>query len=957
MKNFSFRLRDLQSLSINPPFPKVSYRSLAYIATVLTGFASLCAQVAWQKYLTILVGSETRSISLVVAIFLLGLATGYYVFGKLTEKKWSRWQLLKIYGWVELITALYISSFYIYFDFLRDLSFNSPAHLLMDIAIAFLALFPPTFLMGASLPALTATLPEESKEINPLHIRIYGWNTLGAFLGVLVSGFYFLSTFGLALTLTIAGILNAIAALIFMGNKLEGDIHRQKAPPEYPSRIPNTFYMVSAFFAGAVVISFEVLFVRLLNVSVGAGVYNFPIILSLFVGGLALGSLSIRQKKISAEFFIHQIFITVMLLLVLFFLSPYWSVWIAHMRVSLHSIPSNYFVFKVALYLFLFFMLFPAVFFMGRLLPLTYALLKKNEENYGSFCGYLYFFNTIGTVVGTLVIGYLAFYFFNLDDLFQINIVFLLILILFAAFYEKKTSSVVLSFILGLSVCFLPNWNRTGHHLGYFRDRSPIPIYFKNLFSLPKKYRGDVLLFNDGPNASITLIGHKNKNISSKAKALVPSGDYSSVSFVVNGKAIGRTIGGDFSTMFLLSGLGYLYAPERGEEGLSSAVIGLGTGISAGLMGKLEKSREVTVLEIAPEVIESVRKSPSFNFGLNKNPKVKVLAQDGFKYFTKTRKKFDLILSEPSNPWIVGVENVFSYEFYELAKNSLTEDGVLVQWAQLYSIDFETLGIMFHTLKTVFPYAKLYRIGVSDIAIVASPKPLRFVKERFFDPVLMPYHEAMGFYEPEDMFLAQVFPENMFSKIALSNRFGLHTLVSPKLAYRGDKTFFLARSIHPEDMRPDYLFHPSDLEDQKVKAFKKYSSLSQDEIRKKCVSGLGFLCGILIQAVPHQKSFRDKKKPSALRFRSYSYLRGRGLVKHDTHFLEELKEEIVKENIKDRKLLFAYLSHISGRKQYKKARNDLALFHKKGLLSEKLKTDFEQIIQSIEKELSNISIN
>ena len=116
-----------------------------------------------------------------------------------------------------------------------------------------------------------------------------------------------------------------------------------------------------------------------------------------------------------------------------------------------------------------------------------------------------------------------------------------------------------------------------------------------------------------------------------------------------------------------------------------------------------------------------------------------------------------MILSEPSNPWIVGVENVFSYEFYELVKSSLTEDGVLIQWAQLYSIDFETLGIMFHTLKKVFPYAKLYRIGVSDMAIVASPKPLNFSKERFFDPVLMPYHKAMGFYEPEDISLVQVF--------------------------------------------------------------------------------------------------------------------------------------------------------------------------------------------------------
>ena len=109
-----------------PTSLRLSYRHLAYFATVLTGFASLCAQVSWQKYLTILVGSETLSINLVVAVFLAGLAAGYYVFGRLTEKKWTRWRLLKLYGYMELATAIYISVFYLYFELLKSLSFNSP---------------------------------------------------------------------------------------------------------------------------------------------------------------------------------------------------------------------------------------------------------------------------------------------------------------------------------------------------------------------------------------------------------------------------------------------------------------------------------------------------------------------------------------------------------------------------------------------------------------------------------------------------------------------------------------------------------------------------------------------------------------------------------------------------------------------------------------------------------------
>ena len=951
MKNLSLKSLIL-SFSFKVQGPKITYRNLAYLATVLTGFASLCAQVVWQKYLTILVGSETRSISLVVAIFLLGLALGYYFFGKLTERKWTRWRLLKIYGYVELATALYIAVFYIYFSFLKHLSFNSPAYLLIDIAISFLALFLPTFLMGASIPALTSTLPENSKEIHATHAKVYGWNAFGAFLGVLFSGFYLLQAFGLEFTLVIAGVINFIAGMIFMGNPLEGDVHRQTEFPSFPSRPPNSFYMLFTFLTGAIVISFEVLFIRLLNLTLGAGVYNFPIVLSLFVGGLAIGSLSIKSHKISVSFFIRQILITSVLLGILFMLSPYWSIWINHIRVSLLSIPSNYWAFKWLIYLFVALFLFPAVFFMGRLLPLTYALLKKNEKNYGAICGYLYFFNTLGTVCGTLIIGYLAFYIFNLDDLFKINLMILLGLGLVVTFYERKAWSLILSFFLFLSVIFLPDWDRTGHYLGYFRVRSPNKLHhFKKLFYLPKHYgEGEKLYFNDGPDVSVSLIGYKNREISPELKKLLPSKkSYYDVSFIVNGKAIGSSLG-DFSTMFLLSSLAYLYAPER-AEGLSSAVIGLGTGISAGVLGKIEKSSDVTVLEIAPEVIDNVKRAPSFNFEVISNPKIKILAQDGFKYFTKTKKKFDMIVSEPSNPWIVGVENVFSREFYEMAKSSLAQDGILVQWVQLYSIDDKTLKIMFHTLKQVFPYAKLYRIGSGDMAIMASPKPLRksFLKERFFDPLLLPYHKALGFHEPEDLYLAQIFSEDLFEQIAKSNVFGLHTLVTPKLAYRGDKTFFVSNSLVPEDMAPQQLFNSLELENKKIQAFKKYSSFSPQQINEKCLQRIAFLCSLLSKALFNKQNFEDEDKKPSLRWQNYLFLRKRSLIAHNEGFLEKLKAEILKNQIKNGQLIFSYLNQLLSQKQSDKAQQDLDLFYEKKLLPEKAVQSFKEHIKRLKE--------
>ncbi|MCZ0931946.1 MAG: hypothetical protein OXJ52_02200, partial [Oligoflexia bacterium] len=673
--------------------------------------------------------------------------------------------------------------------------------------------------------------------------------------------------------------------------------------------------------------------------------------LSLFVGGLAVGSLSVKAHKISPVFLIRQTLITAALLGLLFVLSPYWSIWISHIRVSLLSIPSNYFVFKLVLYLFVALCLLPAVFFMGRLLPLSYALLKKNKDNYGAVCGYLYFFNTLGTVFGTVIIGYLAFYIFNLDELFKINLFLLIALGLGCAFFERKIFSAGLAVCLAVSLLLLPNWNRTGHHHGYFRIRQPQPYHFKKMFSLPNSNKGEVLFFEDGPNVSITLTGFPKLLDDSEGKSLFPDSKYESVSYSVNGKAIGNSIG-DFSTVFLLSSLAYLYAPKRSQ--LSSAVLGLGMGTSAGVLAQLEKVKDVTVLEIAPEVVENVRRSPAFSFGLLDNPKAKVIEQDGFKYFTKTKKKFDLIVSETSNPWVVGVENVFSYEFYELAKQSLTDDGVLVQWVQLYSIDSGSLRLMFHTLKKVFPYSRVYRVGGSDLAIVASSRPLEPKLSRFSDEFLSPYYSALGFYEPEDLTLIQVFPEDIFSDLAQSKDFGLHTLITPKLAYQGDKTFFLGQAVDPVYLVPDYFSHSSKSEDKKIKAFQKFALMEEDEIKEICkIKRIGFFCALLTQMRANKKAFEDKSKSPLLRLNSYAYLRKMGLAKQDQQFLDDLKKEIIEKKNKNRSIFLSYLSQLLSKGQYEQARKDVRLFQKEKLLEEDAFSQLKEYISKVETELSS----
>ena len=888
-----------------------SYRNLVYFATAITGFSALCGQVVWQKYLTILVGSEARSMSLVVAVFLFGLALGYWFFGKLTEKPRPRFRLLKIYGYIEWATAVYLLVFHFYYELLKIQSFHSPANIIFDLLIACSALFLPTFLMGASIPLLTAIIPDSSQEINRIHSRIYGWNTVGAFIGVLTAGFYLIPSFGFALTLIIAGGLNFFAALVFVGNRLKGETLKREPAPSLPTALSNRFFMIFVFFTGAVIISLEILFVRLLNVSIGAGVYNFPLILSLFVGGMGLGSLSLSSKA-SSGYLLRQIILSVFFLGTVYATAPYWSIWLNHIRVTLTSIPFNWYLFKLEIWIFLGVFIFPTAFFMGRLLPLSYSFLKKTKDNYGAVCGYLYFFNTLGTVFGAVVIGYLAFYFFNLNSLFKINLVALIVFIGYIAFREKKKFAGVCALALMVALFFLPQWNRRGHNFGYFRNRVPATYHFQKLFYLPVNSTGKVSFLRDGPNSTVSILNFElEKDKLDTVQKIEPkiTGSYS---VIVNGKSDGNFLN-DLSTMVLLSSLGYLFAPEK--PALSTAVIGLGTGVSAGILGKIKDVKEVVVLEISHAVISALKSLPFYSFDVMSNPKIQIIERDAFRHFMRTDKKFDLIVSEPPNPWVAGVENLFSREFYRLAREKLNKGGVLSQWLHVYSMDSKTFRMICNTVRREFPFTELYRVGTGDVVILAGTSPFQYgktMRERFFRPALASLHKSFGLLVPEDLHLIRILESERYTE-AVFKGFGVHTLTEPQLAYRADKAFFLGNSLSLFDILPGPLpYLSSEMEETRTRQFKKYLKTPPEKITEPCLlsAGFRFFCAHIKAAVEEHQIYRNSSAPIPIQFAAYGRLRVLGLVPYDRKLLQKTKEWIIREKIDDISLIMGYIHQV-----------------------------------------------
>ena len=913
----------------------LKYRSLLYLCTALTGSVSLVYQIVWQRYLSILVGSEARSVSLVVAIFLLGLACGYQGFGKLTKRNWGRSQLLRLYGYIELATAVYALLFPHFFKILQLMSYSASSHAFFaDLLITLLALFLPTFLMGASIPLLTMVLPDRAAEVNACHAKIYGWNSFGAFLGTLLTAFYLLPAYGLSLSLYAAGLLNLLVAFIFIFNLLPKEICNKKEDefPDTPSQVPLWFYYAFVFVTGAVIIASEVIFVRVLNLTIGATVYNFPIILSIYILALALGSLSIVAPKVKVNTLALNLLLALFFFLLAYLCAPYWSVWISNIRVSMASIPTNYSIFLFLSFLFFLAFLFPPCFFMGRLLPLVYALIPKKQSNYGDLCGRLYFFNTMGTVFGSIFLAHLFLHFANLDHIIKYSLSALLLLaVLLFAFEKKKYSSLTSLVLLLLALSFLPLWNRDGHYAGYFRMTTPKEGYNfqKDIFSLKIRMSKNhkINFFDDDPNTTVSIARFPlSASLPPPVSKIFGKHSYS---VFVNGKSDGNTIG-DFLPTYYLAALPYFYTAKEGA--LNAAVIGLGTGTTAGILAQARDLKQLSILEISPGVIQGISQEKFYSLNPLFMKKAKVIQTDAFKFFTRSQKKYDIIVAEPSNPWVAGVENLYTIDFYKMVLNSLSRQGIFSQWMHVYSANEEMIYMILNSMSQAFPYLKVYLAGKADIAILAAKSPLILSSKRFYEMEHM--NSVIGLRQPQDIFLLNFLDDEYIRYLAKKNK-SQHSLAAPKLSYLAHKAFFLRKrysTIEGASMDEALIRRMLLYDRQRLRAFQsyvnsygKYSPTDRLKIKQRCIlKKLIHFCSRLDSLLQMNSSLMDPAIPLAKRLENYSLLRDQGLIPLSLPFLNSIRQAILKSR-PDVSVLLKYFFNLTAEQLYKRLSPDLEI--------------------------------
>ena len=727
-----------------------------------SGAAGLIYQVAWSKSLGLIFGHTAYAVATVLAVFMGGLAAGSAWLGEWGERSERP---IALYGWIEIgvavsgavslvglagVRALYVAAYPL-------VAGHSATLLALRFVGAAIVLFLPTFLMGGTLPVLVRGLARHSAALGTRLARLYWVNTAGAVAGTLAAGFLFLPVLGLRQTVGVAVALNLLAGGFALRLSRDESAAMAQARPAMPeentsplqagdiavSAMPSRFLYICFAFVGATAMAYEIGWTRLLSTQLGSSTYSFTLMLATFLTGIVLGSAIFerwnrRHEITSATFALTQT-LTALTALAFLICFPYLiEVLPPILRATHESFRGLIFGQFAASAL----AMLPAAVVFGFNFPAVVLLIAKPESNStrdpGSrrnAVGRAYAWNTLGAILGATATGFWLLprlgSFHLLAATAAVNLV--LAAVISAAAVPRRSLAFTVNVILLIAVGFIGLSS-------YFYDPAVAAfntVMYWNLYDRPLTLREnahlvDIVYFADGLNSTISVARTE---------------DY--ISLRTNGKVDASNH--DVTTQRLLGHLGALAHPPR-----RVLLIGFGSGMTASALVSYPELERLDVVEIEPAVISAAPLLTQLNRNVLQDPRVHVTLDDARNFLFTTRERYDLIVSEPSNPWIAGVATLFTREFYRAAQARLVPGGILVQWLQAYSLYPDDLRMVLATFLSEFHDATLWHGDAPDLILMAPSIPPKEILHRtqalYSSPALHDDFKQLGMDEAAGLF-------------------------------------------------------------------------------------------------------------------------------------------------------------------------------------------------------------
>lgn len=720
-----------------------SLRPILMALFMLSGAAGLVYEVVWVRQLTLVLGASTHAVTVILAAFMSGLGIGSWFLGRyadrLDDKRLAKCYVLAEVGiglFAVVLPGLLVLNKRLYVAFHENIVSGHDAPNSLRLIMAFLMFIVPTSLMGATLPILARYIIRSHQSISIAVSRLYALNTLGAVFGTVLAGYFLLPNFGNSITNLTAAAANLLIAIVFWNihKRIQStNIKNTVATPivesqkeEKPSALQQTVMWAFAV-SGAAAMFYEVAWTRTLSMILGTTTYAFTTMLATFLLGIAIGSAvygKIRRITSAVNLFVWlELIIAFFAILSIPLFSRLPFLYLSTGQRFANSWQNVQFI---RFFLASLIMIVPTI-AMGCLFPVVSSIVVEKTGILGRRLGKAYGLNTFGAVIGAAAAGLVL---IPMVGMQKAIIVGAFVNLLAGSAVCLMRSGVTAKYRLAPAACtalaliafcwltkpwspkvmssgvyaYAPRYEKMLDRVedadiqgGRLAQASPWELWQMAM----KQY--ELLYYNTGQAATVSVMQR-----------------HDGVRFLtVDGKTDASTnFAHDMKTQVLLGQLPTLF--HRDPD--SVFVVGLGSGVTVGSVLTHECVRVVDCAEFSEGVIEAAEYFSEVNHHALEDRRLEIIPRDARNVLMTSDKNYDVIVSQPSNPWISGQSTLFTVEWYRTVRRRLSKNGMFAQWVPAYHMSKHDVKIIINTLRSVFPHVTAWTSGSAGELIFVAKK-------------------------------------------------------------------------------------------------------------------------------------------------------------------------------------------------------------------------------------------
>ena len=694
----------------------------------LTGFSGLLAEQGFEKYISLLVGATASASAVVIFAYFLGFAVGSAVASECMKRGWIR-RPFRLYGLLELlIGASCIAFTFVFHPLVARLApfqayYSSP---LLKFAVRFvfgsILVLPTAALMGASFPLIAHALDRQDATGGKRWTEAYAVNLVGATLAALLGAYAILPAIGIrgSFWLCFAVGAGVFVATLALGEEFTVPAGQEALPAEERASPGRDAWVLlaGAFASGLAFFALEVIWTHLISVALGSSIYAFADMLAMVLIGLLIGAFRVRRslERNRTVAFSRLLQFSA---LVLIFQFRCWDMTQALFIVPLPDVLRNFYGVEMYKLLMAAFLIVPSAALLGTIYPQLLASPVLKKPGHSHLVGYVNSFNSVGCLLGALAGIFLLLPVLGSELSLKLIVILLLAVSFLFLWREHPTRRVFIRSLIGAALVL-------GYTVAWKWDRriltSGLNVYFGRSASAAGSGPGieqssKMIFFHEAAQGGITTVvetSFKDGPKTQVARTLYSNGKFQGDDFDEGEAQIGFTV-----------------IPSLFVGGFDRALlIGLGTGHGALALRQIGY-RQIDIAEFSPGIVHAAAEFfPHLNGNALSEPSVKLHLEDGRNLLLTGRgDSYDLITIEITSIWFAGSTNLYSEEFYKLAKSRLKPGGALQQWVQLHHISPMEVASALASARAAFPYVSLWQYGGQGM-IVASVQPQLQREER-----------------------------------------------------------------------------------------------------------------------------------------------------------------------------------------------------------------------------------